>query len=243
MGHALNPPSRIGLFKQAEFVQAPVISERDVNGSVTISGSKGLPVVYTTDGTAPTSRSAVYDAPIELSRGGSVQAASLARNGRLGMMTSKYFAGLAPTGWKVVSPTQESDQTDNSAVNAIDGNPNTIWETHWNANSTLPHQLTIDMGSLHRIAGFTYLPRQDRSHEGVVTTYRFETSVDGHDWTTDVDSGSFGNVENNPVLQEVPFAPVNARFFRLTVVQELGTKGLTSAAEISVLPASGDGDR
>jgi len=143
----------------------------------------------------------------------------------------------------VVSPTQESDQTDNSAVNAIDGNPNTIWETHWNANSTLPHQLTIDMGSLHRIAGFTYLPRQDRSHEGVVTTYRFETSVDGHDWTTDVDSGSFGNVENNPVLQEVPFAPVNARFFRLTVVQELGTKGLTSAAEISVLPASGDGDR
>jgi alpha-L-fucosidase len=99
------------------------------------------------------------------------------------------------------------------------------------------------MVSVHRIAGFTYLPRQDGSHDGVVDTYRFETSLDGQDWTTIVDSGRFWNIENNPVLQEVPFTPVNARFFRFTALKEIGVQGLTSAAEISVFTAEGEGGR
>jgi alpha-L-fucosidase len=93
------------------------------------------------------------------------------------------------------------------------------------------------MGSSQRIAGFTYLPRQDKIQDSIVETYRFETSVDGQNWTTDVDSGRFGNIENNPVLQEVPFPPVDARFFRFTALRGLGAKGSSSAAEISVLPA------
>jgi alpha-L-fucosidase len=157
------------------------------------------------------------------------------------MVTSKYFAGLAPIGWKVVSV--DSQEATSPATYAIDGNPNTIWQTRINADLALPHQLTIDMGSVHRIAGFTYLPRQDGSHNGVVEDYRFETSVDGHDWTKNVDSGSFGNIQNNPELQEVPFAPVNARFFRFTALKELGTNGWTSAAEISVLSAEDNADR
>jgi alpha-L-fucosidase len=244
-GSRLEPTlAEVGLFKQAEFIQAPVISERDVKGSVTINGAKGLPVVYTTDGTVPTSKSAVYRAPIALPRGGTVQAVSLTTDRRLGMMASKYFAGLAPIGWKVVSVDgEETDQANNPAANAIDGNPATVWQTRLNADPASPHQLTIDMGSSQRIAGLTYLPRQDGTHDGVVTTYRFETSVDGYDWTTNVDSGHFGNIENSAVLQEVTFAPVNARFFRFTALKELGTKGWASAAEISVLPAEGEGGR
>ena len=42
--------SEIGLFKQAELIQPPVISERNVDGSVAIGSPKGLPVVYTTSG-------------------------------------------------------------------------------------------------------------------------------------------------------------------------------------------------
>jgi len=241
-GSRLEPTlAEVGLFKQAEFVQPPVISERDVNGSVTIGSSKGLPVVYTLDGTVPTPRSSVYRSAIALPRGGEVYAACVAPDGRLGMVTSKYFAGLAPIGWKVVSV--DSQEATSPASYAIDGNPNTIWQTRINADLALPHQLTIDMGSVHRIAGFTYLPRQDGSHNGVVEDYRFETSVDGHDWTKNVDSGSFGNIQNNPELQEVPFAPVNARFFRFTALKELGTNGWTSAAEISVLSAEDNADR
>jgi alpha-L-fucosidase len=230
--------AEVGLFKQAEFIQAPVISERDVKGSVTINGAKGLPVVYTTDGTVPISKSAVYRAPIALPRGGTVQAVNLTTDGRLGMMASKYFAGLAPIGWKVVSVDgEETGQADGTAANAIDGNPATIWQTRSNPDQALPHQLTIDIGSSQRIAGFTYLPRQDKIQDGVVETYRFETRVDGQNWTTNVDSGRFGNIKNNPVLQEVPFPPVDARFFRFTALRVLGSKGSASAAEISVLPA------
>jgi alpha-L-fucosidase len=235
-GSRLEPTlAEMGLFKQAELVQAPVISERDINGSVTIGSAKGLPVVYTVDGSAPTPRSTVYRSAIALPRGGEVYAACVAPDGRLGMVTSKYFAGLAPIGWKAVSA--DSQESDNPASYAIDGNPATIWRTRLDADKSLPHQITVDMGSVQRIAGFTYLPRQDGSHDGVVEYYRFETSVDGHDWTTNVDSGRFGNIQNNPELQEVTFAPVSARFFRFTALKEIGANGLTSAAEISVLSA------
>ena len=98
------------------------------------------------------------------------------------------------------------------------------------------------MGRSHRIAGFTYLPRQDGNPNGTVETYRFETSMDGVNWTTNVVSGTFANIRNNPSLQEVSFAPVNARYFRFTALKEINRNGWTSAAEISVLPAGGSGN-
>lgn len=231
--------AEVGLFKQAELVQAPMLSERDVNGTVTISSANGAPVVYTLDGTAPTPKSKVYRSPIALPRGGEIYAACVAPDGRLGMVTSKYFAGLSPTGWKVLSADSQEDNA--PATNAIDGNPDTIWQTRPDAGKSSPHQITVDMGSAQRIAGFTYLPRQKGSHDGIVENYRFETSVDGNNWITNVDSGRFGNIQNNPELQEVPFAPVNARYFRFTALKEIGASGVAGAAEISVLPAEDKG--
>jgi alpha-L-fucosidase len=69
------------------------------------------------------------------------------------------------------------------------------------------------MGRTNPIAGFTYLPRQDGLLNGVVEKYRFETSADGVNWTTNIASGSFANIQNNPSLQEVSFAPLSARYF------------------------------
>ena len=243
-GSRLEPTlAEVGLFKQAVSVPAPAISERNANGSVTISNPDSYPMVYTTDGTTPGTNSTVYTSPIALPLGGTVQAASRTPNARLGMVAAKSFAGFAPIGWKVAAvDSQETDQTNGAAANAIDGNPSTIWQTRLNADLALPHYLTVDMGTSHRIGGFTYLPRQDGNLNGVVENYRFETSLDGRNWTTNVDAGRFGNIRNNPALQEVPFAPVTARFFRFTALQELTTNGWTSAAEISVLPAGASGD-
>jgi alpha-L-fucosidase len=57
-------------------------------------------------------------------------------------------------------------------------------------------------------------------------------------WTTNIDDGSFANIQNNPSLQEVSFDPVNARFFRFTApCRQIWGSGWTSAAEISVVPA------
>ncbi|HXR07255.1 MAG TPA: alpha-L-fucosidase [Candidatus Acidoferrum sp.] len=243
-GSRLEPTlAEVGLYKQAVAVPPPAISERDAKGSVTLTNTDGYPMVYTTDGTTPATNSTGYSSPIALPLGGTVQAASLTPRGRLGMVAAKSFAGLAPIGWKVAAvDSQETDQANGAATNAIDGNPSTIWQTRLNADLALPHYLTVDMGTSHRIGGFTYLPRQDGNLNGVVENYRFETSLDGRNWTTNVDAGRFGNIRNNPALQEVPFAPVTARFFRFTALQELTTNGWTSAAEISVLPAGASGD-
>jgi alpha-L-fucosidase len=194
-------------------------------------------MVYTTDGTAPTLQSAFYNSPVAMLSGGTLRAACLMPSGQLGIVASRSFAGVVPIGWKVVA----ADAQDVSpAANAVDGERRTLWQT--STNTPLPHSLTVDMGVERRIAGFTYLPRQDRSRDGVVDTYRFETSTDGKTWTTNVVSGRFGNIRNSPTLQEVPFAAVNARFFRFTALQEVSNKGCASAAEISVLPAGGSGD-
>jgi alpha-L-fucosidase len=241
LGARLEPTlAEIGLFKQAVGGLPPTISGRDTNGLVTVSNPGGFKMVYTVDGTVPRTNSAIYISPIVVPPGGTVQAACLMPNGRLGIVASRPFAGLSPTGWKVVSvDSQETAGEDNAAANAIDGNPATFWHTAWNSDLALPHHLTVDMGAIHRIAGFTYLPRQDGTANGTVESYRFETSADGVNWTTNIVSGTFANIQNNPSLQEVPFAPVTARFFRFTALHEINGAGWTSAAEISVLPAGG----
>jgi alpha-L-fucosidase len=230
----------MGLFKQSVYSQSPVISDRDSNNIVTISNTSGLKMVYTVDGNTPTTNSTVYSSPISLPQTGTVQAACVMPNGKLGIVTSKTFAGLPATGWKVVAvDSQETAGGNNAAANAIDGNSLTFWHTRWNQDLKLPHSIMIDMGTTSRIAGFTYLPRQDGILNGTAEKYRFETSVDGVTWTINVASGTFANIQNNPSLQIVNFAPVDARFFRFTALQEISKNGWTSAAEISVLPAAG----
>jgi alpha-L-fucosidase len=92
------------------------------------------------------------------------------------------------------------------------------------------------MGSVRKIDGVAYLPRQDGSHEGIVESYRFETSVDGKNWTANIDQGRFWNIENNPVQQELSFSPVDARFFRFTALKVIGVEARACTAEISVIP-------
>ncbi len=243
-GSRLEPTlAEIGLFKQAVTIAPPAISERDGKGTVALSNTGSYGMVYTTDGTIPTSKSEVYRSPIALPLGGTVEASCLTPQGNLSLIASKSFAGLAPIGWKVLNvDSQETRQTNHAAVNAIDGSPSTVWQTPLKSDLKLPHHLTVDMGTSHRIAGFTYLPRQDGSLDGVVESYRFETSLDGRRWTTNIAAGRFGNIRNNPVLQEAPFDAVDARYFRFTALQEINTNGWTSAAEISVLPASRGGE-
>jgi alpha-L-fucosidase len=66
--------------------------------------------------------------------------------------------------------------------------------------------------------------------------------VNGCNWTTNFDTVTIINIQNNPSLQEVMFAPVNTRFFRFAALQENNQNGWTSAAEISVMPAVRNSD-
>ena len=77
-----------------------------------------------------------------------------------------------------------------------------LWHTRWNADQTLPHAITVGIGETHRIAGFTYLPRQDGTINGTAEKFRFETSGDDADWVTNIAAGSCANIQNNPSLHK-----------------------------------------
>ncbi|MDR3458480.1 MAG: discoidin domain-containing protein [Verrucomicrobiae bacterium] len=246
IGSRLEPTlAEMGLFKQSITTLPPIISDRSTNGTVSLSNLAGNRMVYTLNGGEPTAKSVIYTAPIVLpvDRGVTVRAANLLHGGKIGLSDSRRFAGLLPVGWKIVSvDSEETAGADNSAARAIDGDSSTIWHTRWHADQKQPHTLTVDMGTIHKIGGFTYLPRQDGLLNGVVEKYRFETSADGVAWTTNISDSLFANIQNNPSLQEVAFAPLNARYFRFTSLQAIWGSGWTSAAEISVLPANASGD-
>ncbi len=236
-GSRLEPTlAEVGLFKQS-LPKEPAISDRSTNGFVTLGHPHPLPIVYTVDGTEPTAKSPVYQSPIPLPEGGTVRAAILMPDGRLGLAASKTAVGFAPTGWKVVPETRaNAGAPDFPATNAIDADARTFWQERVPATESAHPRLTIDMGRVHRIGGFAYQPRQDWNFQGVVDRYQFETSVDGKRWTIQVASGEFGNIRNNPMLQEVTFAPVEARFFRFTALHDVDDNGWIGAAEITVLP-------
>ena len=218
-GSRLEPTiAQVGLFKQAAFVPAPGISDRNPEGAVTLTlpvGASGAArLVYTLDGSLPTAHSAPYCAPISLEQGGSVEAAELGADGKPGMIAVKSFPGQSTAGWKVVDV--DSQQAEAPASAAIDGKAEPRWET---AATPGPHHITIDMGAARRIAGLTYLPRQDGMSYGLVKQYRFETSIDGKTWTVAVPSGDFADLRNNPELQIVRFPGMEARFLRFSSTQ------------------------
>jgi alpha-L-fucosidase len=234
-GSRLEPTlAEVGLFKQA-LPGAPVISTRSRDGFITLTHPHPMPIVHTLDGTEPTAKSPVYRSPIPLPRGGTVKAAVLTADGRLGLSESRTVVGLAPSGWKVVASVAE--ESGFPADHAIDANAHTYWKVRATTGAAPRPALTVDMGGPQRIAGFAYLPRQDWNQMSMVDRCRFETSPDGVTWTTQVAEQFFGNIRNNPILQEVRFAPVEARFFRFTALHDLDDNGWVGAAEITVLPA------
>jgi alpha-L-fucosidase len=229
--------AEIGLFKQS-LPTDPVISDRNRDGLVTLTHPHPLPIVYTVDGTEPTAQSPVYRLPIPLPDGGTVKAAILTPEGKLGLVASKTIVGLAPMGWKVIrAQNAAAGSSGFPAANAIDADARTLWREPATTGPSARPSLTIDMGQARRIGGFAYLPRQDWVFVGVVDRYKFETSLDGRTWTTNVEAGVFGNIRNNPMLQEVSFAPTEARFFRFTALHDVDDNGWVGAAELTVLPA------
>jgi alpha-L-fucosidase len=234
-GSRLEPTlAEVGLFRQS-LPGPPVISPRSRDGFITLAHPHPRPIVHTLDGTEPTAQSPVYRSPIALPRGGTVKAAVLGADGRLGLPESRTVIGLAPVGWKAVASAGE--ETGFPAGHAIDADPATYWKVRAATGPAPRPALTVDMGGPQRIAGFAYLPRQDWNAMSLVDRCRFETSLDGATWTTQVQEHPFGNTRNNPILQEVRFAPVEARFFRFTALRDLDDNGWVGAAEVTVLPA------
>lgn len=98
--------------------------------------------------------------------------------------------------WKATADSEELDDQQGPASAAIDDDTETFWHSAWEPapedvnDAKLPHALTVDLGSLHAITGFSYLPRQTGAN-GRIADWEFYVSVDGDAWGNAVESGSF----------------------------------------------------
>jgi hypothetical protein len=135
---------------------------------------------------------------------------------------------------KVVRADSEETAAENGrAANAVDGDPATLWHTRWqDATPECPHEIVIELTPAATLKGFTYLPRQDDSENGMIKGYEFYVSNDGQDFGQPVARGEF---ENNKSLKSVTFAPQLCRFIKLRALSEVNDGAWTSAAEIGVL--------
>lgn len=229
----LNPSlAEVGFYKEAVSIAAPTISDRNASGQVTISGTAGLTLRYTTNGAAPDTSSPMYAGAIDMPLGGVVNAASFGSDGLPGLIATKTFSSVSSAGW---SATSDGDSGANAAGLATDESSSTYWQS---AATALPHSLVVDLGRVRCIGGFTYLP-VSTGGAGTVKTYRFETSADNITWTTQAE-GEFGNIQYSPVLQSVTFSPVMARYVRFTALSEIFGNNTVKVPEIGVIPAGFD---
>ena len=75
-----------------------------------------------------------------------------------------------------------------------------------------PTQMLMDWDTQQTVTGFRYLPPQDGS-PGTITHYTLWGSTDWRDWTQ-LASGEFSNIINNPIWQTLTFPPTKVRMLK-----------------------------
>jgi len=132
---------------------------------------------------------------------------------------------------------EETVLANNSAINALDGNPNTIWHSQYsnNPDTPYPHEIQLDLGSSSLVSGFTYLPRPagvGADQNGRVANFEIYVSDDSNNWGTAVSTGTWANTI---ALKTVNFTAVQGRYLRFVALSEVNGQPWASAAEINVL--------
>ena len=151
-----------------------------------------------------------------------------------------FLAERKPTvlqsfGAKVLMVDSEDLYGNNMAAHAIDGDPDTFWDTEWQAKSPpFPHEIKIDLQKPVNLSGFKYLPRQDMSN-GWFTDYEFYVSEDGKEWGPPVARGSFAADAKEKTIKFD--YPCRGRFIWLIALEGYNDDPWAAIAELDVLPA------
>lgn len=117
------------------------------------------------------------------------------------------------------------------AVNAIDGDPNTMWHTAWTSDLEMPHEIVIKADQSYRLTGLSYLARQSGDN-GKIANYEIYVSSDGISWGDAVKTGTF---ENSTDEQVVEFPETEGEYVKLVALTSHNGNPFASAAEINLL--------
>ena len=162
----------------------------------------------------------------------------------------------APTVWTIEGKDSEELNGENgAAINAIDGNTNTIWHTEWdNSDPPHPHYIEIDLGQTEEVTGFIYTPR-DNNGNGTIDGYKIYVETNSLsnalgsnpindnvlNGRTPVASGNFDY--SNYSEQTITFASSKqGRYVTLVSYSALGSKVWASAAEVTPIVNSPSSD-
>ncbi|WP_281337170.1 alpha-L-fucosidase [Flavobacterium eburneipallidum] len=221
--------SNIQAFNAPTFVHIPEIN-RDKNGEVTMQSEAGNRIYYTLDGAVPTAKSTLYKAPFRYNKAVQIKAiaVNISENRSSAVQTAQY--GMSKEKWKI--ETASSGDRD-SAIRIIDGNSTTGW-SFGDDKHQLPQEVSIDMGKLIVIKGFSYVPQQVGNNLDLISNYEFYTSIDNIQWTKQSE-GEFSNIKNNPIEQIKLFSKVKARYIKFVAKAKIGKGNSLTIGEINVI--------
>ncbi|WP_240345241.1 alpha-L-fucosidase [Flavobacterium sp. CLA17] len=221
--------SNIQAYNAPTFVRAPEI-KRNKNGTVIITSEPGNSIYYTVDGKKPTLKSKLYQGTFTYNEAVQIKAIAINNEEDISSAVNTAKYGISKEKWKVLSVSGGDLKTVNRI---IDGNPNTDWG-FGNASDKLPLEITLDMGAILKIKGFTYVPQQVGNNLNLISNYEFYTSTDAVNWTRQSES-EFSNIRNNPIEQFKVFKEVKTRYLRFVAVSAVGKGQAVSIAEINVI--------
>lgn len=162
-------------------------------------------------------------------------------------------SGLGAAGWRFATSAQPTKmasfvpQTDMSAVAsseysgarataAIDGNPNTWWESNWNPKPTprFPQHIVIDLGKEYSdLTSVHYTPRQNMANS---RAHEYDVYISADTEFTEAEKVASGALVNSAQTQAISLGdePVAGRYIKLVVKSEFGNGETAGAAEINV---------
>lgn len=131
---------------------------------------------------------------------------------------------------KVTGFSSEADYEGSNAVNALDGDEQTLWHSDYAYKAGMPQHLTVDLGRDYDLTDVTFLPRQDGGTNGDI----FEAEVlvsdtaDGYEMGTAASMGTFTFDNDGRVLtdrgdwRQMSFGAARGRYVTVKVLHAGG---------------------
>ncbi|GAA4801663.1 ricin-type beta-trefoil lectin domain protein [Olivibacter ginsenosidimutans] len=117
-----------------------------------------------------------------------------------------------------------------AAANAVDGRPETAWNTEWEPKAKLPHTLTLDLGKAYEVNGLICQPKLASNINGVITGYNVYLSTDGKSY----EAVAKGKWPKSSTTRLVKWPRVkNVRFVKFEATD--GVNGSASIGELQII--------
>ncbi len=211
--------AEIGLFNAPLLVDDPVLI-KGIDGTVFFRSVENVTTYFALGEKVDREEFKAYVHPLKLADGATIHYFAKENDGNYASEVITEHIGIARDKWKAVSGSESQK--------AIDGD---------NRSFALSKSgdIVIDMGKEINVSGFSYLPRQDGQKEGIIFDFEFYLSDNGRDWGKATHTGTFNNIENNPISRHIKLKePTKARFIKLLAKSDVRRSGLASFADIQI---------